>query len=529
MNPRCLVTVLTALALAHSLASQSTRDPSRPSADFVFEERADGSIVAADARGTYLFAGWSAYVQSPFFQEHGIHCGTDRLAHPLALGSTSDCNSSNTTPAPEYHPGTGLDYLVPVVFHVIRRTDGTGEISDALLQSQIDVLNEDFGAYGNGAPGTNTRVQFTLAGITRTTNNTWYNDSGSYYNSLAWDPTEFLNVYTNSASGYLGYAYVPSGGGGVGNLWDRVVCLWSSVGRPGPIGPPYDLGRTATHEIGHYLGLYHTFDGGCTSPSGCYNNGDLICDTNPEASPNFSPCTRITCGSPDPTRNYMDYSDDVCMNQFTLDQTHRMRCTLENFRVDLADVPLPGPASSPSPAHGATDLALDATLGWSAGSGATSHDVYFGTSPSPGAGEFQGSQGGTTFAPGPLANSTTYYWRIDEVNAVGTTVGSVWSFTTEAPGIPPAQAYTPFPADGGLAGRNEDLSWTAGLGASSHDVYFGTTDPPPFVYNQPGTSFDPGPMERLRTYYWRIDEVNEHGTTTGVVWSFTTTRNAGRR
>ena len=530
MKCPCPARVLLVFALAPSLAAQSVGDLLRPAADFSFAELADGSILTADASGTYHFPHWTAYVSSPFFQRHGIHCGSDRLALPLAfeLGSTGDCSSSHTNPAAEYHPAGAPIRVVPVVFHIIRRTDGTGEVSDALIQSQIEVLNEDFGAYGAGTGGTDTRIQFTLAGVTRSTNNTWYNDGGGYYNTLAWDGHEYLNIYSNNASGYLGYAYVPSGGGVVGNKWDRVVVYWSTVGRPGPYGAPYDLGRTATHEVGHYLGLSHTFDGGCAGVSNCYDNGDLICDTNPEASPNYSPCSRFSCGMLAPTHNYMDYSDDVCMNQFTLDQAKRMRCTIQNFRVDLA-LAMPGPASGPNPTHGAAAVSVSADLAWSAGSGADSHDVYFGTSASPGAGEFLGNQAGTTFEPGPLANETTYYWRIDEVNEAGVTTGSVWSFTTEPLPLPPEPATAPFPVHAATnVPRNADLSWTAGAGATSHDVYFGTTDPPAFVGNQAGTTFDPGPMDALQTYFWRIDEVNAQGTTTGTVWSFTTRLKGGR-
>jgi hypothetical protein len=464
-------------------------------------------------------------VLSSFFQEHGLVCGTDRLAHPIARGVTSDCNASSTNPAAEYDPQGGADYAVPVVFHILQRRNGTGNVSDALINSQIDVLNEDFGAFGNGAGGTNTRIQFTLAGVTRSKNNSWYNDSGTYYNSLAWDTTQYLNIYTNTAGGNLGYAYVPSGGGVVGNIWDRVVLYWPAVGRLAPYGAPYDLGRSATHEVGHYLGLYHTFDGGCVSASGCYQNGDLICDTNPESGPNYSPCSRSTCGSSDPTDNYMDYSDDVCMSQFTSDQAHRMRCTLENFRVDLAgdtNPQPPGAASSPSPGNGASGVSVSANLGWSAGSGADSHDVYFGTSSNP---AFQGNQSGTSFNPGTLANSTTDFWRIDEVNTAGTTSGSVWSFTTEAGdgGTPPGQASNPNPSDGKTrVNPKKNLSWTAGSGATSHDVYWGTSNPPASQGNQSGTTFDPGTMLRRTTFYWRIDEVNAAGTTTGTVWSFTT-------
>jgi len=92
----------------------------------------------------------------------------------------------------------------------------------------------------------------------------------------------------------------------------------------------------------------------------------------------------------------------------------------------------PGVATSPSPAAAAIGIGINTDLGWTAGGDTTSHDVYFGTDSTPDASESQGSQAGTTFDPGTLVNSTTYYWRIDEVNAEGTTSGAVWSFTTEA-------------------------------------------------------------------------------------------------
>ena len=91
----------------------------------------------------------------------------------------------------------------------------------------------------------------------------------------------------------------------------------------------------------------------------------------------------------------------------------------------------PGAASNPSPADGATNIGPSATLGWSAGADTNTHDVYFGTDSTPDAGEFQANQTGITFDPGMLASGTTYYWRIDEVNDIGTTAGTVWSFTTE--------------------------------------------------------------------------------------------------
>ncbi len=181
-------------------------------------------------------------------------------------------------------------------------------------------------------------------------------------------------------------------------------------------------------------------------------------------------------------------------------------------------VPPPGQASSPTPANGATNVSLTQDISWTAGSGATSHDVYFGTvNPPP----FIGNQAGTTYDTGTMTASTTYYWRIDEKNAGGTTTGTVWSFTTVPPA--PGAATSPNPADSATnVSLTQDISWTAGSGATSHDVYFGTVNPPPFIGNQTGTTYDTGTMASITTYYWRIDEKNAGGTTTGTVWSFTT-------
>jgi hypothetical protein len=149
--------------------------------------------------------------------------------------------------------------------------------------------------------------------------------------------------------------------------------------------------------------------------------------------------------------------------------------------------------------------------------------VYFGTDSTPDETEFKGNQTATTYNPGTLTNSTTYYWRIDEKNATGTTTGVVWSFTTIAPPPPPGQATNPSPANGASGvSTTADLSWTAGSNATSRDVYFGTTSPGTFQGNRTTTTFDPGTMAGSTQYYWRIDEKNDSGTTTGVVWSFTT-------
>jgi hypothetical protein len=125
-----------------------------------------------------------------------------------------------------------------------------------------------------------------------------------------------------------------------------------------------------------------------------------------------------------------------------------------------------------------------------------------------------------------MTNDTTYYWRIDEVNAEGTTTGNLWSFTTIV--APPGQASNPGPPNAATdVSITTDLSWTAGSGSTSSDVYFGTSNPGAFQGNQTATTFDPGTLANGTTYYWRINEVNAATTTTGTVWSFTTEAASG--
>jgi hypothetical protein len=181
--------------------------------------------------------------------------------------------------------------------------------------------------------------------------------------------------------------------------------------------------------------------------------------------------------------------------------------------------PLPGLAGTPTPPNGAMNVPAPALLSWSAGPGTTSHRVYFGAvNPPP----FQNEQTGTSFDAGSLAFNTPYYWRIDEVNISGTTTGAVWTFTTTVE--PPGFSANPSPGDGATdVGPSGPLSWSAGDRTDSHDVYFGTNNPPLFVVNQPDISFDPGTLDFGTTYHWRVDEKNAGGTRTGTVWSFTVT------
>jgi Pregnancy-associated plasma protein-A len=279
-------------------------------------------------------------------------CGTSRRA-PIPAGasiSPADCGYWTNAPQPEYEPGAGCIFDIPVVFHVIQNNGGVGYLSPATIQDQIDILNEDFGAIAGtaGAQGTNGKIRFHLAttdpsgaattGITYSNNNTWFQDNGTYWNTLAWDTNRYMNIYTNAVPCCYGYVEgFASEGNLVGQARDRIVLWWEAVGRFPTSGWPGNMGRTATHEVGHYVGLYHTFDSGCGSASNCYGgNGDLICDTNPQATATTGcPGSASSCGSTDPYHNYMDYTDDACIWEFTPEQMNRGRCTLINWRPNV--------------------------------------------------------------------------------------------------------------------------------------------------------------------------------------------------
>jgi len=312
------------------------------------QEQRDEPVITVAGQAFYT---WQQYTSSSLFQRLNLRCGTKAPGSSVQLLSTSDCSASSTTIKPEYAAAGHTLYRIPVVVHILQTSGGSGSMSDARVQSQIDVLNEDFQALAGtlGENGNDARVEFFLAtqdpngnpttGITRTTNTNYYDDNGSYWTALAWDTTRYLNIYTNQASGALGYVPDLPQGGIVGSSSDRVVVLHSAFGRNAPIGAPYDLGRTATHEVGHYLGLYHTFDFGCGT-SACYTTGDRICDTARESNAVFGcPLSHASCTAHDPFHNYMDYSDDDCMTEFTPEQVNRMRCTLSNWRVDLPEPP----------------------------------------------------------------------------------------------------------------------------------------------------------------------------------------------
>jgi hypothetical protein len=216
---------------------------------------------------------------------------------------------------------------IPVYWHVIN--NGTGLSNGDIPQSQIDdsiaVLNA---AYAN------TPFRFSLVSVDRTTNSTWYTAGPSttaerqMKSALRKGSADDLNIYSNNpGGGYLGWATFPSNYSSSPSQ-DGVVILYSSV--PGGTAAPYNEGDTATHEVGHWLGLYHTFQGGCSK------TGDYVSDTPSERDAAYGcPAGRDTCSGAglDPIYNFMDYTDDPCMNQFTAGQTSRMDSMWSQYRA----------------------------------------------------------------------------------------------------------------------------------------------------------------------------------------------------
>ncbi len=193
-------------------------------------------------------------------------------------------------------------------------------------------------------------------------------------------------------------------------------------------------------------------------------------------------------------------------------------------------------AYHPVPDDGAMYMDTWVNLAWSAGETAASHDVYFGErldNVSDGAADtFLGNQaspflivGFPGFAyPDGLVPGTTYYWRVDEIEADGATKyqGDVWSFT-----VPPQTAYEPIPADGAnLVDLKPTLRWTPGFGAKMHTVYFGESfdevDSATMGIPTGDESYSPGQLKMAKTYYWRVDEFDAFTTHKGDIWSFTT-------
>lgn len=359
---------------------------------------------------------------------------------------------------------------IPVVFHVVYATSAQN-ISDAQCQAQLNQLNLDYArlnADASSTPsafaslGANTQIQFCMAVrdpngnattgvIHKSTTVSSFSSNDNVKRSAnggddAWDATKYLNIWScNLGGGLLGYAQFPGGAAST----DGVVFLYSSIGsvaQPGTASP-YNLGRTATHEVGHWLNLRHiNGDGNCAS--------DLVNDTPTQSALNFG-CPaypHVTCSNGpngDMFMNYMDYTDDGCMNIFTAGQAARMQAlfTTGGARVGLLTsqgcVPVTGGTCNVPSGLSTTGITTTtATLNWGAVSGAVSYNLQYRIV---GAGSWTSTTSTTTSKSlSNLVASTNYEWQVQTVCSTGSSAFSGSStFTTSSTGGGCSDIYEP--------------------------------------------------------------------------------------
>ncbi len=229
---------------------------------------------------------------------------------------------------------------VKIAWHVIYN-GSTGNVAQSAIDAQVAYMNQRYAGTG---------FSFVLASVDRTNNRQWFSmtpgstKEKNAKNSLAIDPAHRFNVYTCApGQGLLGWATFPWSYA-ESNKLHGVVIHYGSL--PGGSITNYNLGGTLAHEAGHYLGLYHTFQGGCTSP------GDQVDDTPYEATATSGcPSNKDTCPATgvDPIHNYMDYSYDACYTEFTPLQVTRMQSSVGTYRPSLCNAAIAQSRTEPTP------------------------------------------------------------------------------------------------------------------------------------------------------------------------------------
>ena len=330
----------------------------------------------------------------------------------------------NLRPVSAATRATGL-VTIPVYAHVITRNDGTGDVSDARIDQQIDVLNASF---GGATGGDQTGFRFVLAEpADRTANSTWYtmshgsNAEAAAKSALHQGGRRALNLYfADIGGGLLGWSTFPADYAGAPTR-DGVVILNATL--PGGDGSaaPYHLGDTAVHETGHWLGLFHTFPGGCSQPN------DFVDDTAQERSPGYG-CEqgRDTCTAPgvDPITNFMDYSDDDCMHQFTPGQGDRMHDQVATFRNSA-------PTAQSQSLTGSAGVGTPVAL---AGTDPESDALTFEVLDGPANGSLTGSGAQRTYTPDPtFAGTDTITYRTVDVYGATSAPATVSIVVASAP------------------------------------------------------------------------------------------------
>ena len=300
-------------------------------------------------------------VQSSLFDQHPpVRCSVDKRMEKIYLKNPGYRqkiqrarfkvrNQSNQTKIRTSEEILTIPVHV-IIVHPNNQSIGQGDnIPESRIQDQINRLNADFRKTNSDAdmtpvafPTADSKIEFCLAkidpsnnassGISRYAfNGNFDNNETQIKTTTGWDPKKYLNIWVASTIDGLGYAYLPSPESLPEAEIDGVVVLTSTFGDGPELEGPYDKGRTATHEVGHYLGLDHIWGNGC-------NADDGISDTPPQQTENYGCVSHPSpsCSNQgDMFMNYMDYSDDACMFAFTPGQSNYMRQILETSRNNL--------------------------------------------------------------------------------------------------------------------------------------------------------------------------------------------------
>lgn len=441
---------------------------------------------------------------------------------------------------------------IPVVFHIVYNT-ASQNVSDAQIQSQLTVLNADFRKLNADASlvpsafaglAADCEIQFCLAqqdptgaattGIVRkstTTTSFSTNDAVKYTaqgGDNIWDRNKYLNIWVcNLSGGVLGYAQFPGGAAAT----DGVVITYTGFGTMGTAANPFNKGRTATHEVGHWLNLFHIWGDDGTACTG----SDLVGDTPNQADENYGcpsfpqvSCSNGTNG--DMFMNYMDYTDDACMYMFTTGQKARVSALFVSggSRFSLTTSPgcTPGGAVTCGNASGLTSSAIttsSATISWTAVSGATSYNVQYKPSTSTTWTTLTAST--TSSALSGLSAATTYNYQIQSVcaNGSGTYVASTFTTSTATScGNPSGLTASAITTTGAT------LGWTAVSGATSYNVQYKLSTATTWTSTTSTTTTKAlTGLTAGSTYNFQIQAVCANGTSSYVASTFTTTASTG--
>lgn len=442
---------------------------------------------------------------------------------------------------------------IPVVVHVVYNV-AAENISDARIFEQLDVLTKDFRRTNADAGETpayflaeaaDTEIEFCLAtidpsgnpttGITRTsTTKTAFSTADEMkfatYGKPAWDRNKYLNIWVCDLSGgLLGYAQFPGGAAAT----DGVVIDYAYFGVTGAAAP-YNEGRTATHEVGHWLNLYHIWGDDGTGCAG----SDLVADTPNQADETYGcpgATIRISCSNGpdgDMFQNYMDYTDDGCMNLFTSGQKTRMQAlfAVGGTRVSLTTSNGCGggggaTCNAPTGMNTTGITSTAATFNWTAAAGATSYNVRYKTTA---AATWTTTTSATTSKSiTGLTAGTTYEWQVQTVCSGGATssyTASTTFTTTGGGGGTCVDNYEPNNTSGTAATLSTGITYQELIASTTDKDWFKFTTTSPNTKIKVTLTSLPADYD-VRLYNGSVVQkgISENGGTTNeqIIWNTT--------